>query len=131
MARYSKHLGRLFLPLCLSALMLLSCQEGGDAGELFGQWRMTDTDRQYIAFSGSLVLFRSIQEGQVFGKFQHVGDSLFIQAYSINNMPLDTAIVEKTFGFTPFTNIRVGILTLNDEHLVLSKGHRKWSFDKY
>ncbi|MBR6980881.1 MAG: lipocalin-like domain-containing protein [Prevotella sp.] len=117
--------------IALSLLLLVSCQEGGEAGDLFGQWRLADSDTKYVSFSGSLTLFRSISEGEVYGKFQHVGDSLFIQCLSIYGVPSDTAIVEKSFGFQPFGDIRLRIEALSNDKIVLSKGQRQWKFRKY
>ena len=117
--------------LLLCMLLLSSCQEGGEAGDLFGQWRLAGHDTQYISFSGSITLLRSTDETEVFGNFQHVGDSLFIQCYSIEALPLDTVVVERTFGFSPFNNIRLRIENINSDRLVLSKDGRIWSFDKY
>lgn len=117
--------------LMFCMLLLSSCQEGDEAGDLFGQWRLVGHDTQYISFSGSLTLLRSTDETEVFGNFQHVGDSLFIQCYSIEALPLDTAVVEVTFGFTPFNNIRLRIEQLNTSQLVLSKDGRIWSFYPY
>lgn len=117
--------------LLLCMLLLSSCQEGGEAGDLFGQWRLAGHDTQYISFSGSITLLRSTDETEVFGNFQHVGDSLFIQCYSIEALPLDTVVVEQTFGFSPFNNIRLRIENINSDRLVLSKDGRIWSFEKY
>lgn len=117
--------------LLLCMLILSSCQEGGEAGDLFGQWRLAGHDTQYISFSGSITLIRSTDETEVFGNFQHVGDSLFIQCYSIEALPLDTVVVEQTFSFSPFNNIRLRIENINSDRLVLSKDGRIWSFEKY
>ena len=117
--------------LLLCMLILSSCQEGGEAGDLFGQWRLAGHDTQYISFSGSITLIRSTDETEVFGNFQHVGDSLFIQCYSIEALSLDTVVVEQTFGFSPFNNIRLRIENINSDRLVLSKDGRIWSFEKY
>lgn len=123
---------RFFKSVLLFCILLLSsCQEGGEAGDLFGQWRLVGHDTQYISFSGSLTSFRSTDEGEVFGNFQHVGDSLFIQCYSPEVLASDTAIVERTFGFSPFGNIRLRIEQLNSSRLVLSKDGRIWSFYQY
>ena len=127
MARFFKYI---FLFASLT-FMLSACQEGGEAGDLFGQWRLTGSDKQYISFSGSICLFRNVHKGEVFGKFQHVGDSLFIQCVSIEKAPEDTTLVENTFGFKPFTNIRLRIDQLDDDNLVLSQGAQQWSFYKY
>ena len=125
MARYYKILC-LFTLLCLSA-----CQEGGDAGSLLGQWRMKGSDTQYVSFSGSVSLFRLMGKGEIFGNFQHVGDSLFMQCVSVKGVKKDTAIVEDSFGFQPFGDIRLKIDALSNDKIVLSKGQRQWRFRKY
>lgn len=127
MARYFKTL----LPFYLCAFLLLSCQEGHEAGDLLGQWRMTGSDTKYIAFSGSVTMVRSLTEGQVAGAFQHVGDSLFMQCYSVYGDAADTLIVEHTFGFKPIDNIRVRIQSLSSDQLILTKDDKTWTFDKY
>ncbi len=115
----------------LAISIFCSCQEGGEAGDLFGQWRMTDSDSKYIAFSGSVIVFRGLGEGEVYGNFQHQGDSLFVQCYSIREVLSDTVMVEESFGFKPFKNIRVKIEKVNGDVLVMSKDSQKWSFHKY
>jgi hypothetical protein len=125
-------MARFFKILSLTAIILLTaCDEGRDAGDLHGQWRMSGSDTKFIGFSGSVTMFRSLTEGEVFGNFQHVGDSLFIQCYSIKELQTDTTIVEESYGFRPFNNIRLKIESIDDDNLLLSKGDRKWSFYKY
>jgi hypothetical protein len=125
-------MARFFKILSLTAIILLTaCDEGRDAGDLHGQWRMSGSDTKFIGFSGSVTMFRSLTEGEVFGNFQHVGDSLFIQCYSIKELQTDTTIVEESYGFRPFNNIRLKIESIDDDNLLISKGDRKWSFYKY
>jgi hypothetical protein len=125
-------MARFFKILSLTAIILLTaCDEGRDAGDLHGQWRMSGSDTKFIGFSGSVTMFRSLTEGEVFGNFQHVGDSLFIQCYSIKEQQTDTTIVEESYGFRPFNNIRLKIESIDDDNLLISKGDRKWSFYKY
>ena len=126
MARFFK-----YIFLLTSSIFLLSCQEGGDAGDLWGQWRLTGSDTQYISFSGSIVWVKNLGENELYGNFQHTGDSLFIQCYSINGIPQDTSLVENTFGFRPFNNIRLKIEELSSDRLQLSRDNRTWRFDKY
>ena len=142
MARYFKftvHSAQ-FIVLLLAfplTLMFSSCQEGRDAGDLLGQWRMVDSDSKYISFSGSITQFRYVNDGvlqhYVFGNFQHVGDSLFIQCYSINEeqKATDTELIENTFEMKPFSDIRVKIEVLDSKHLSLSKNGKMWNFYKY
>ena len=129
MAKFYKHL--ISYLLLLTSYLFISCQEGGDAGDLFGQWRMVGSDTQYISFSGSVTCLKNLNEGEVYGNFQHVGDSLFIQCYSIEGQPSDTTIIENRFGFRPFNNIRLKIEALSTDHLLLRKDNQTWNFDKY
>lgn len=127
MAKYFKHI----LLLTSYLLLLSSCQEGSEAGDLFGQWRQTGSDTNYMSFSGSVALFRTSVEGRVYGNFQHKGDSLFIQCYSVEGLRSDTVIVEESFGFKPFNNIRVKIEALDNDHLILKNDQQSWTFNKY
>ena len=126
-----------FFKRCIvaAAILLTACQEGGDAGDLLGQWRMTGSDSRYLSFAGSIVELRLVEGtflmNEVFGNFQHVGDSLFIHCYSIYGGKNDTLNVEQGFGFKPFDNIRLKIDVLDNDHLTLSKDGRLWSFYKY
>ena len=77
-------------------------------------------------------MFRQSNNGQqVFGNFQHVGDSLFIQCYSVYGEQADTIFIESSFGFKPFNNIRLKIDRLGDDNLVLSNSNQRWSYYKY
>ena len=125
MAKYFK---TIFL---LSFAFLTSCQEGSEAGDLLGQWRMGDSDPQYMSFSGSVTVFRNQINGDVYGNFQHIGDSLFIQCYSVYGELADTITVEEKFGFKPFNNIRVKIAALDNDQLIITKGSQTWSLHKY
>ena len=126
-------MAKFYKNLLTSAILLLtsSCQEGGDAGNLLGQWRLSGSDTKYISFSGSIVWMKSLGENELYGNFQHEGDSLFIQCYSINGIPEDTMLVENSFGFKPFNNIRLKIETLSSDRLLLRQNNQTWTFDKY
>ena len=114
-----------------SIILLISCEEGREAGNLYGQWRMSSSDTKYISFSGSITSIKDLVEGEVFGNFQHVGDSLFIQCYSKDNLLSDTIMIESSYGFKPFNNIRLKIESIDNDNLVISKGGKIWSFYKY
>ena len=128
-----RHLTSYILLLTSSIILLTSCQEGSEAGDLLGQWRMNNTNNQYISFSGGIAWLQETPDKKVgvFGNFQRQGDSLFIQCYSKEALKSDTVMVEETFGFKPFNNIRVKIEALNEDILVLSKEGLKWNFYKY
>ena len=131
MARFFKSLFTITFSLFTITFTLMSCQEGREAGDLLGQWRMAGSDKQYISFSGSIAWIRHLPEDEVYANFQHVGDSLFIQCYSIEGNPSDTILVENTYGFRPFNNIRVKVESLTSDKLIFKKGSQTWSFDKY
>lgn len=131
MARYFKSALIIIFLLALPLSLFTSCQEGHEAGDLLGQWRMEGSDSQYISFSGSLTLIRNIGDREVWGHFQHQGDSLYIQCYSVNNAAADTLLVEQLYGFTPFSDIRLRIQTINSDRLVLTKGAKTWNLYKY
>ena len=127
MAKYYKTL--LLLTSCI--FLLTSCQEGKDAGDLLGQWRLDYSDSKYISFSGSVALIKDMNTGAAYGNFQHVGDSLFILCYSAKAEKSDTITVEESFGFKPFNNIRTKIVALDSDQLILTKNGQTWSFHKY
>ena len=127
MARFSKYL----LLLVSSLFLFASCQEGREAGDLLGQWQMSGNDNLYLAFSGSVAVCRNGGGANVYGNFQHTGDSLFIQCYSIYQEKADTILVEDHFGFKPFNNIRLKIEQLDGDHITLSKSGQMWTFRKW
>ena len=131
MARFFKSLFTITFSLFTITFTLMSCQEGREAGDLLGQWRMVGSDTKYISFSGSIAWIRCLPDDEVFGNFQHIGDSLFIQCYSIEGNVADTILVEDTYAFKPFNDIRVKIESLTSDKLIISKNSQIWSFDKY
>lgn len=131
MARFSKHLILVTSYIFLLTSTLSSCQEGGNAGDLLGQWRLEGYEDMYVSFSGTITQFRKANGQQVFAKFQHVGDSLFMQCSSIKKEKSDTTMVEDEYAMKPFTNIRVKIDALDSQRLLLSKGNQHWTFEKY
>jgi hypothetical protein len=125
-------MGKFFrLTFILAIASLVACQDGREAGDLWGQWRLKDSDTHYLSFAGSVALFRIIPERQVYANFQHVADSLFIQCCSVNADPADTIAIESKFGMKPFTNIRLKVQTIEDQTLVLTDGENHWAFRKY
>ena len=131
MARFFKSLFTITFSLFTITFTLMSCQEGREAGDLLGQWRLVGSDTKYISFSGSITWIRCLPDDEVFGNFQHIGDSLFIQCYSIEGNVADTILVEDTYAFKPFNDIRVKIESLTSDKLIISKNRQTWSFDKY
>lgn len=131
MAKYYKHLLLLTSYIFLLTSSLSSCQEGRDAGDLWGQWRLEGHDDMYVSFSGTITQFRKNNGQTVFAKFQHEGDSLFMQCSSIYGEKSDTTFVEDDLGMKPFTNIRLRIDALDSDRLLLSKDGQLWTLEKY
>lgn len=110
---------------------LTACEEGSDAGELYGQWRLIGGENVYVSFSGSLVIMRKTSVAEVYGNFQHVGDSLFMQYYTYKEEPLDTLTMEEELHFRPMNNVRTRITELSGKRLTLTRGGETWNFEKY
>ena len=132
-------MARYFKPLCvMAALLFAACQEGGEAGDLLGQWRLDGTNNKYVSFSGGVALFRVVNNEkdmmvvEMFGKFQHVGDSLFIQCFPpAEKAEAYTDSIENGYGFKPYNNIRLRIDALDGDRLIVSKDNRQWRFCRY
>ena len=135
MEKYYRHTHRLspFLFFYFLIFSFSSCQEGHEAGDLWGQWRLADSGAKYVSFSGSVALLKDLDISGlgVYGNFQHRGDSLFVQCYSSQEERSDTAVVEESFGFRPFRDIRLRVESLSGDRLVLSSGSRSWTFYSY
>lgn len=115
----------------ITMVALVSCEEGREAGDLYGQWRLVGGDNIYVSFSGSLVIMRKTNYSEVYGNFQHVGDSLFMQYYPNNEEPLDTLTLEEELHFKPMNNVRTRITELSGKRLTLTRGSDTWCFEKY
>lgn len=127
MAKFFKNIS-----LVVSCVVLMAaCQEGSEAGDLLGQWRMNGSDTKYVKFSGNLAYIEELGTGGAWGHFVKDGDSLFIQCYSIEQTAQDTLIVEDDFGFRPFEDIRLRVECITDDRLLLSGNGQTWSFYKY
>ena len=131
MVKFYKTLALRLTFIVYCSLFIVSCQQGSEAGDLLGQWRLEGRDDMYVSFSGTITQFRQNKGQQVFAKFQHEGDSLFMQCSSIYQEKSDTTFVEDDFGMKPFTNIRLRIDALDSNHLLLSKDGQHWSLEKY
>lgn len=110
---------------------LAACEEGSEAGDLYGQWRLVGGDNVYVSFSGNLVIMRKTNVSEVYGNFQHVGDSLFMQYYTNKEEPLDTLTLEEELHFKPMNNVRTRITELSCEKLTLTSNDAVWYFEKY
>ena len=74
MARFSKHLILVTSYIFLLTSTLSSCQEGGNAGDLLGQWRLEGYEDMYVSFSGTITQFRKANGQHAFDKGNIYGD---------------------------------------------------------
>ena len=131
MVKFYKTLALRLTFIVYCSLFIVSCQQGSEAGDLLGQWRLEGHDDMYVSFSGTIAQFRKNNGQKVFANFQHQGDSLFMQCSSIYKQKTDTTLIENEYGMMPFTNIRLRIDALDNDRLLLSKSSQHWAFEKY
>ena len=131
MVKFYKTLALRLTFIVYCSLFIVSCQQGSEAGDLLGQWRLEGHDDMYVSFSGTIAQFRKNNGQKVFANFQHQGDSLFMQCSSIYKQKTDTTLIENEYGMTHFTNIRLRIDALDNDRLLLSKSSQHWAFEKY
>ncbi len=131
---------------CFVLLFLLTaCQNEGDIGSLYGQWKLTNShvngenklfDNIYFSFQGKVVWVKSVNAdnhtyNDVFGNFQHVGDSLLINFVQKSELTTTASLIEERCGFADADNVRVLIRNLDSSELILLDGDNYWNFEKY
>lgn len=144
MARFFNYL---LLSVCLVAA-LVSCQNGDDVGELYGQWKLEsktggetiDLESSYaywLCFQGDVVSLRKTNERnhtyqEVFGNNTFSDDQLSIQFVAINKAVNDTLLVEKTLELGNFTSVNLHIDRLDGKRMDLSRQDGiSWHFIKW
>ena len=122
-----------------------SCQNEGDIGDLYGQWRLSQSSvddlvkqhvQIYFSFQGKVVWAKrvDIQEnayGDVFGSFVHQGDSLILSFSQQNEYTTPESLIRNECRFVDPENIRLKVVTLNESGLKVMSGDNYWQFEKY
>lgn len=128
---------------------LTACTNDGDIGDLYGQWQLTSVQASdsslytptncFLSFQNRTVQTRIVYPeahiaANVTGNYQHVGDSLLMQFYLVNddfeNLTADSLIV-RYLRFTTPQNMRFRIDNLDRKKLILRSGETTWSFRNY
>ena len=121
----------LYIILC--ATLLTSCQKADDNGDLGGWWKLLqieeledgtiiDKSNEDCFWAIQLRLLVTNNGGK--GRFQHIGDSLFIQ---LQDIPLDS----KAVGFYNPKNERFGVNTLTGKRMILQSEKVVLKFRKF
>lgn len=113
-------------------LAICSCQKEDDNGDLGGFWKLleiaendgitTDTKEESLFWAIQLDL---IQIGNSLGRFQHTGDSLFIQMIDTKS----DALVK--YGVYNATDERFAVEHLNRKSMILKSKYAKLRFRKF
>ena len=121
----------LYIILC--ATLLTSCQKADDNGDLGGWWKLlqieeledgTIIDKRNEDCFWAIQLRLLVTNNGGKGRFQHIGDSLFIQ---LQDIPLDS----KAVGFYNPKNERFGVNTLTGKSMILQSEKVVLKFRKF
>ncbi len=129
----------------VSLFLFAACQNEGDIGSLYGQWLLRNSyvngenklfDNIYFSFQGKVVWVKSVNAdnhtyNDVFGNFQHVGDSLLINFVQKSEQTTTTSLIEERCGFVDADNVRLIIKNLDSSELILSDGDNYWKYEKF
>lgn len=119
--------------LILGMALIVSCQKEDENGDLGGFWKLMqieDTATDSIITTRDKDLFWSIQLNLMTttnggkGRFQHTGDSLYVQMIHV---PMDA----KSLGLYNPKNERFGVLHLDRNGMVLQSKYATLTFRKF
>lgn len=141
MANCSKYI----LLFMLITVICTACQNEGYIGDLYGQWslkkscidkQVTEHDNLFFSFQGKVIWAKRVNYGShtygdVVGRFEHCGDSLFMNFIQQNEYTSPESLIEGDFGFKNCENVRLQVRTLDDSSLMLVSGDDYWQFEKY
>lgn len=122
--------------LLLGAILTSSCQKKDDNGNLGGFWKLLsieesdgtvkDTKEENIfwAIQLDLLQVRANESLRAYGRFQHIGDSLFVQM-------IDTPKILSEYGLKDPTDARFGVEHLDRKKMVLQSKYSRLTFRKF
>ena len=104
----------------LATVLVASCQKADDNGDLGGNWKLLqieDFAKDTIVYTKEMQRFWAIQLdliqiGNGKGRFQHVGDSLYVQMIIMPKKP-------EEYGLFNPGNERFGVIHLDRSRMVL------------
>lgn len=119
--------------ILLAVTVFSSCQKADKNGDLDGFWKLlqieefesstiTDTKEEDRFWSVQLDLMTTTGSGK--GRFQHVGDSLFVQMIHVPKNPKD-------FGLYNPKDERFGVVHLSSKKMILRSEYVELNFRKF
>lgn len=123
--------------LLLGIVLLASCQKKDDNGDLGGNWKLLQIEdfendtiintKEYDRFWAiQLDLMQVTQVG--LGRFQHIGDSLFVQMIYVTDKPISRF---KDVGMYTPENERYGVVHLDRKRMILRSKYAELDFRKF
>ena len=123
--------------ILLATATFIACQKEDDNGDLGGFWKLLEIEEansttpinvadesRFWCIQLDLLEIRLSQYDRHYSRFQHVGDSLFVQTIN-DNTDL------RAYGIYNNNNERYGVLHLNSKSMVLRSKYAKLTFRKF
>lgn len=123
--------------ILLATATFIACQKEDDNGDLGGFWKLLEIEEvnsttpinvadesRFWCIQLDLLEIRLSQYDRHYSRFQHVGDSLFVQTIN-DNTDL------RAYGIYNNNNERYGVLHLNRKSMVLRSKYAKLTFRKF
>ena len=123
--------------ILLATATFIACQKEDDNGDLGGFWKLLEIEEansttpinvadesRFWCIQLDLLEIRLSQYDRHYSRFQHVGDSLFVQTIN-DNTDLSA------YGIYNNSNERYGVLHLNSKSMVLRSKYAKLTFRKF
>ena len=120
------------------AVTFTACQKEDENGDLGAFWKIMEIEEHgtgittyladkshFWAIQLNLLEIRKTYDDRHYCRFQHTGDSLFVQ--TINNDDTDL----KAWGIYENGNERYAVLLLNDKSMILNSKYAKVTFKKF
>ncbi len=123
--------------ILLATATFIACQKEDDNGDLGGFWKLLEIEEansttpinvadesRFWCIQLDLLEIRLSRYDRHYSRFQHVGDSLFVQTIN-DNTDLSA------YGIYNNSNERYGVLHLNSKSMVLRSKYAKLTFRKF
>lgn len=128
---------RYFIIMLLAATVFTACQKEDDNGDLGGFWKLleikeegateainTTEENRFWGIQLDLLEIRITQFNRHYCRFQHVGDSLFVQT-------IDDDTNLQAYGIYNNDNERYGVLHLSRKSMILRSKFATLTFRKF
>lgn len=123
--------------LLLATVAFTACQKEDENGDLGGFWKLLEINEEntytsidvteesrFWGIQLNLLEIRIAKNNKHYCRFQHVGDSLFIQT-------IDDDTDLRAYGIYNNSNERFGVLHLSSKSMILRSKYAKLTFRKF